>query len=225
MNKLPFLIPVLIILLDPVLSMASERLYVTDSFTINLRTGPSNENKIIRMLSSGQALEVLEAQEKWSRVKAVMKNDIELEGWVLNQYLIDRVPYETQAKTLLTENHKLKESLENLTSQFKSAENDKKDVTAQFIQTQSELTSLNRDYEALKNASSEYLSLKAEYDANLLKIKSTKERLNQLEIENATIKKSQNYMWFAAGAVVLLFGMIIGSILGRQSRKHTSSYF
>lgn len=225
MKKFQLLILVLLICYQAAPSIASERLYVSDSFTITLRTGPSTENKIIRILNSGQALDVLEVQDKWSHVTVVSKNGTGVEGWVLNQYLMDRVPYETQAKALLTENIKLKDDLTNLNSKFSTVEKDNKDTSAEYNQTRSELDSLKKEYESLKNASSEYLSLKAEYDSNLLKIKSDEEKLNELEKENSTIKKSQNRMWFAAGAVVLLFGLIIGSIIGRQSRKRTSSYY
>jgi hypothetical protein len=34
----------------------ADKAYVTDSFEITLRTGPSNENKIIAMLFSGRPL-------------------------------------------------------------------------------------------------------------------------------------------------------------------------
>ena len=106
-----------------------------------------------------------------------------------------------------------------------STEKDKKEISSQYDQTLSELTDLKKAYESLKNGSAEYLSLKAEYDENLLKLNSIQKKLNELEMENAYIKKSQNYLWFGTGALVLLFGLIIGSILGRQSRKRTSSYF
>ena len=224
MKKMEFLIAVLLIFYITAQSMASDRLYVSDTFTITMRTGPSTENKIIRMLSSGQELEILEQEEKWSHVK-VMNSDTELEGWVLNQYLMERVPYEIQAKTLLAENQKLKENLGKINKDQMSTEKDKKEISSQYNQTLSELTSLKKAYESLKNASSEYLSLKAEYDENLSKLNATEKILNEVEIENATIKKSQNYLWFGTGALVLLFGLIIGSILGRQSRKKTSSYY
>ena len=37
--------------------------YVTDSFRISLRRGPTIENKILRFVSSGLPVEVLESQE------------------------------------------------------------------------------------------------------------------------------------------------------------------
>lgn len=220
-----FIFAVLSILYFASQSMASDRLYISDTFTITLRTGPSTENKIIKMLSSGQALEVIEQQEKWSLVKVVQNNDAELEGWVLNQYLMERIPYETQAKALLSENQKLKDKLSLLEKQQTSTEKGKNEVTTQYNQALSELTTLKKEYESLKKGASEYLSLKAEYDETLVKLNTTEKKLNEVEMENAYIKKSQNYLWFGTGALVLLFGLIIGSILGRQSRKRTSSYF
>ena len=225
MKKMEFIIAVLFIFYFAAQSMASDTLYVSDTFTITMRTGPSTENKILRMLSSGQALEILEQQEKWSHVKVLTNNDEELEGWVLSQYLMERVPYEIQAKTLLSENQRLKENLAKLNKDQVSTEKDKKEISSQYNQTLSELTSLKKAYESLKNASSEYLSLKAKYDENLGKLNTVEGKLNEVEIENSTIQKSQNYLWFGTGALVLLFGLIIGSILGRQSRKRTSSYF
>ena len=205
--------------------MASEKKYVSDSFTITMRTGPTTENKILRMLSSGQELEILEAQEKWSHVKTALNNGTELEGWVRNQYLMDRTPYEVQAKALFSENERLKENLSKLNKEQNSTEKDKKDVSAKYNQTMNELTALKKAYESLKSASSEYLTLKAEFDENLLKLNTTKERLSEIELENASIKKSKNYIWFGTGALVLLFGFIIGSLVGRQSKKRSSSYY
>ncbi len=215
---------VISIVLITVNSFAAEKLYVSDSFTITLRTGPSTENKIIKILNSGQELEVLEAQDKWSRVRVTTKNDTALEGWVRNQYLMDRVPFELQVTALSSENRKLKEKLSTMSSSLKSFEKDKQDISGQYKEAHSELVSLKKEYETLKKDSSQYLSLKKEYDKNIININSTKARLKELEIENITIKKSKNYIWFGIGALVLLFGFIIGSIMGRQTKKRSSYY-
>jgi SH3 domain protein len=225
MKKMELIVVILMIFYIASQSAAADKSYVTDTFTITLRTGPSTENKIIRSLSSGQALEVLETQEQWSHVRVVLNSETELDGWVRTQYLMDRTPYELQAKALRSENQRLKESLSKVNRQQASTEKDREDISAEYNNTLSELNSLKNAYESLKNASSEYLALKAEYDDNLSKMKATEDRLNEIEIENATMKKSQSYIWFGTGALVLLFGLVIGSILGRQARKRTSSYY
>ena len=150
MKKLLFVIPVLLTLYFSVQSMASDRLYVSDYFEITLRTGPSSENKILRMLKSGQALDVLETVDNWTRVRTLLNNGTEVEGWVRNQYLMERIPYETQTKNLLTENRKLKEKLSTITSELNTVEKDQKDTSTQYSQTHDELVSLKKDYEALK---------------------------------------------------------------------------
>ena len=58
-------------------SKASQLAYVTDFQKITLRTGPSLENKIIAFLVSGQSLEVIETQDKWSLVKIVEESGVE----------------------------------------------------------------------------------------------------------------------------------------------------
>jgi len=41
---------------------SATKAYVTDTFEITLRTGPSSENRIIAMLFSGHPLDVLNTQ-------------------------------------------------------------------------------------------------------------------------------------------------------------------
>ncbi len=85
--------------------------YVTDSFRISLRRGPSIENKILKFLPSGMPVEILESQEGWSRVQALEPGKRSIKGWVLSRYLITRPPWETQARSLGQENIQLKERL------------------------------------------------------------------------------------------------------------------
>lgn len=49
----------------------AEKAYVTDRFKVTFRSGPSLENKVIRMLPSGQELQVLDTQGDWSHVRVV----------------------------------------------------------------------------------------------------------------------------------------------------------
>ncbi len=85
--------------------------YVTDSFRISLRRGPSIENKILKFLPSGMPVEVLESQEGWNRVQPLESRQRSIKGWVLSRYLITRLPWETQARSLEQENIQLKEKL------------------------------------------------------------------------------------------------------------------
>ena len=55
--------------------------YVSDFFKITLRTGPSNDNKIIAMLPSGEPVDVLESNDDWTHVRLPERREGINEGW------------------------------------------------------------------------------------------------------------------------------------------------
>jgi SH3 domain protein len=84
-------------LLLPAHTSWAGKAYVTEMFRISLRRGPSIENKILRFVSSGLPVEILESQDGWNRVQ-VQEEDGVLEGWVLSRYLVMRRPWKDQAE-------------------------------------------------------------------------------------------------------------------------------
>jgi SH3 domain protein len=206
-------------------SSGSEKAYVTDTLRITLRTGPSIENKIVTFLNSGDSLEVMETQGDWSRVRVLGNDKIKNEGWVLKQYLIYHTPYKSQAETLMYENKELKEKLTPLSENMNKIQKQREELSILYQRSQKELGKLKEDYDSLKEDSSEYLKLKAELTATQSKLRSTETKAENLYIENITLKKSQRNIWFAIGALVLLFGLLIGFIFGRQSKKKKSLYY
>ncbi len=94
--------------------------YVTDSFRISLRRGPSIENKILKFLPSGMPVKVLVSQEGWSHVQPLQSGESEsdIKGWVLSRYLIMRQPWEIQARKLKQENAQLREKLTRIEEEW-----------------------------------------------------------------------------------------------------------
>jgi len=93
--------------------------YVTDSFRITLRRGPSTEHKILRFLSSGDPVEVLKSQGNWSLVHPSTSEKTSVDGWVLSRYLTTRRPWAIQARSLQQENARLKEKLSRTEREYK----------------------------------------------------------------------------------------------------------
>ncbi|MBW1998449.1 MAG: TIGR04211 family SH3 domain-containing protein [Deltaproteobacteria bacterium] len=201
-----------------------ERAYVTDSFRITFRTGPSLENKILAMLVSGQAVEVLESQGEWSRVRLLDK-DGEEEGWVLTRYLTYRVPWEVRARKLEKENMQLKEKLEELNLDLQRTMQRERESSGQLASTVKALTRLKKDYVTLKEGSAGYLKLKASYDQIQSRLEKIQRDFDLLNKEYDRLKDSQRTRWFIAGASVLLCGLIVGLILGKKQKKRRSSYY
>jgi SH3 domain protein len=203
---------------------ASEKVYVTDIQRITLRTGPSRENKIISMLSSGQVLEVLEKQGDWSRVRVVEEGEGKKEGWVLDLYLIDRMPYKLQVSSLMEENNRLKANLSPTKRQLEESTSREKTLSRKLQDAEASLRNLKEELETLKKDSSGYLKLKAEYDRVQSKLNDIAQRNEKLRAENRKLEVSERNKWFGTGALVLLCGLILGLMFGRQQRKKSSYY-
>jgi len=195
--------------------------YVTDSFEITLRTGPSNEHKIIAMLYSGRALEVLGTQGEWSQVKVL---DDGKEGWAMSRYLVTRLPWEVQAKKLQEESVSLNVKLNRLQKEFADESQQRQGLTAELKQETQELEALSKEYLELKKGAEGYLRLKTIHEATERDLKAAQSELSKVTAENENLRSSEQNRWFLSGALVLLCGLLIGGIAGRQQKKRRSLY-
>lgn len=96
----------------------AEKAYVTDWFRISLRRGPGIENKILKFLPSGLPVDVLESQDGWNRVRLLEGEQPALEGWIMSRYLVTRLPWEHQARSLREENARLKEKIARINEEW-----------------------------------------------------------------------------------------------------------
>ena len=195
--------------------------YVIDSFEITLRTGPSNENKIIAMIFSGRPLEVLGTRGDWSQVKVL---DDGKEGWVLSRYLVTRLPWEVQAKKLQEDLVSLNAKFNRVQKEFNDESQQRQGLAAEIKRKTEELEVLSREYLELKKGAEGYLRLKTLYDAAENNMKIAQAELSKVTAENENLRSSQQNMWFLSGALVLLCGLLIGGIVGRQQKKRRSLY-
>jgi SH3 domain protein len=198
--------------------------YVTDSLEITFRTGPSTENKIITFITSGQPLELLESREDWSRVRLIGPELGHMEGWVLSRYLSKQQPWEIQAVSLKKENARLKDELERIKEQWLKADQGEKGVSEELKVNLEDLQRIQSKYETLKNEAAGFLKLKSVYEATSKTLETARETVQNLTKENEALRSSQKNKWFATGALVLLCGLMIGLLMGRQYKKRKKYY-
>lgn len=198
--------------------------YVADVFEVTLRTGPSTSHKIVAMLKSGQAVQVLEEGEGWTRVKVSSGPGAGNEGWLLSRFLMKRAPYEALAQKLQQENAELKEKLATLENHWSTAASREKQLSQELAETSQAIESLRSEYETLKEGASEYLELKAQFEETRAALESAEETVKKLAMENENLRFSQKIKWFVTGAAVLLCGWVIGLIMGRQQKKRRAAY-
>lgn len=199
----------------------AETNYVTDVTQITLRTGPSIQNKIVLMLRSGQPVEILKTQDEWSYVR-LPDRDEQTEGWVLTQYLISRLPWEDKAKRLMTENEQLKDKLASIQKQLTETSTQGREAAKNLKETTLAFSKLEKDYDALKTGSADYLKLRTAYDTMAKTLRDSQQKVSDLTRENDILQVSQGHKWFGMGASVLLIGLLVGLVLGRRQRRSKS---
>ena len=193
----------------------AQTMYVSDILKLTLRTGPSNQNKILAVIESGQMMEVLQLGNEWSKVRLPNGK----EGWVLNRYLSANEPHRiklerleakhknltAQAATLLEENNRLK------------AEN--KRLKSESSGNQSELLKTRKEYEALKSESAEFIAVKTDYERVAGQLSAETAKAKKLEDQLTRMEMNHAIKWFLAGSAVLIVGFLIGFSTKRQRRR------
>lgn len=224
MKRLQIIVLIVLVLCVIGQSSWAAKAYVTDSFEITLRTGPSVQNKILTLIGSGEAVEVLESQEEWTHVRVLGGREDAIEGWVLSRYLETRLPWKTQAESLKKENARLKEKLAQGENKWSKSMDVEQKLSKELGDKMNALNRLKEKYESLKRGSAEYIKVKAAYDVTLSLLETAQGDVQGLTKENESLKSSQRNRWFAMGALVLLCGLMIGVVVGRQQRKRKSIY-
>jgi SH3 domain protein len=203
------------------LAQADKR-YASDQVEVLLRTGPSHQHAIVRMLKSGVALEVLERDK--SKGYSKVRTTAGTEGWVLTRHLMA----EPSARELL----------EKLSDHFSKSE-DKPDNPG----AQANLVKL--EYDALAKRALEFEKDNKRMEGDLAKIKQTaanavrldsenqemrqqivdlNNQLSKLEQENNLLSSQIERDWFYAGALVLFIGLFLGLVIPRIQWRSRSRY-
>lgn len=204
----------LIVLLAAQSAIAS-RAYVTDTFRISLRRGPSIENKILRFLPSTLPVEILETADGWAKVRTIEPEATQITGWVLSRYLIHRLPFEEQTKLLSAENKELKADLSQTQAARTTADSQLETLRISLQKAQKELHSANRNFSRLEKESKGFIALKEEFEAQ------SREQ-ERLRAENILLQKENRHQWLAIGGGLVFGGLFFGFLFGRREKRRKS---
>ena len=206
----------------PSVSSFAATFYVSDTtLEANLRTGTQKENRIIALLRPGEKVELLGEEDGWAEVTLADGRT----GWILRRYLSERPPWRVTAEKLDTENKQLRAQLATIKGGNQDLARKNSELQKQADLQQNELEKVRRNYEELKNSSTNYLNLKMAYE-NLQKgARQNNAKLNELEKAYGKLKTSTGIRWFLSGAGVLLLGYAMGSSVARLRRRRSSDYY
>lgn len=200
-----------ILLCTTAMNLAAETAYITDQGEFNLRSGESTQHKIIRVLQSGDEVDVLSTDKTtgYSRVRIA---DGTL-GYVLTRYL----QQEPAARTQLRE----------MRARLEALQQEPDELAARLSRIEQEHSALTQDYEAISAHNIELSEALAEFEhnsANIVRINEERNQLQteianitrivaELEQENLDLRSGDDRRWFLTGAGVAGGGLLLGLIL------------
>ncbi|HSG96920.1 MAG TPA: TIGR04211 family SH3 domain-containing protein [Woeseiaceae bacterium] len=210
---------VLLLCASPALAQSA---WVSDEFEITLRTGPSTSNNILLMVGSGTQLEVVErdAEAGYTLVRTAGGT----EGWVLSRYLMSEPSAREQLETLTRQ-------LTNANSQGSSLNSQLTAIRAEYDTANRRIRDLEREKAAveeelaeIKRTAANVLSINEQNKSLMDELTAAQIRADTLEQENRALASQTTRYWFMAGALVLLFGILLGIWLPRIRWQRRSRY-
>jgi len=196
----------------------AETVWISDEFTVPLRSGPSNENRIVhRGLPSGTELQVLgvDAAAGYTHVRT----SGDLDGWISSQYLtkepiarIQLVSANNKIQALDKQLAQRNESLSELRTTSSQAASNGDRLTAQVAQLEAELAELKR-------VSADAIG---EHSRNQ-ELASLNERL-RAEVEDLTeesqrLEDNTEQRWLFTGGALVIGGLLAGVAIKARPRR------
>jgi SH3 domain protein len=197
--------------------LAETKYYINDSMKITMRTGPATDRKIIALLSVGQGVEILKAENEWTQVRLLNGK----EGWVISRFLTDQTPDSIRLEALRKNHSTLQTKAASLMEENKALKAENKKFGIDLNTSESKQRGLSKSYETLKRESKKFLDLQAKYKESTSKLAVETQKAEKYEDDLTKLLWNKNIKWFLSGAGVLILGFIIGFSTKRQ-RRHSS---
>ncbi len=196
--------------------------YITDKLEVTMRSGESNQHKILRMLSSGTALELIQTNTEsgYSQVRTADGT----QGWVITRYLEQQRSARDRLATAEKQLARLKAENKTLNRQLAELSKQNQTLSATASQLSAANEKQSKEFARVKNISANALALDSE-NATLREQTRQLERAHQaLQLENDSLRDRSDRDWFIVGSGVILLGMIIGLIIPKIRWRKKSDW-
>lgn len=205
----------------PAVAQEGDR-WVSDSFEVMLRSGKGNRQSIVRMLSSGSRVELLELdkEEGYARVRTPGG----AEGWVLSRYLLSAPPARVRLpnveKELATSQGKRKE----LQQQLGKMRKERDQLQRQVAELERSGSTLQTQLSDVRRLSSNVIQVDQDNQQLRERLAAAEQTVTELQRENDDLEGRAAREWFVVGAGVIIVGIILGLILPRIRGRRKSSW-
>ena len=213
---------VLLMLFSPLGQAQDNQRWVSDEFEVTMRKGKSTRQSIVRMLSSGTRIELLDTDRDAGY--SLVRTRSGVERWVLSRYLLKNPPARV---TLPDVEARLKQSdsrRQELEQEVRSLREERSELQRQTKQLESSGQAQQKDLDDIRRLSSSTIQVDSQNKALRQRLLENDRIVNELETENRRLSGRSSREWFVVGAGVVVFGVLLGLILPRIRWRRKSSW-
>ena len=200
----------------------AETLYISDRLEVPMRSGTTNQHRILRMLASGTQVTVLQVDKEAGYTKVQTTDG--REGWVLSRYLM-KIP---AARDRLAAAEKQLADIEIRSRQgateLTETQTQKGELEKELASLKDENRKIGQQLAEIQRTASSALAIDAENKELKSRLMGMERGQQALQQENEALKDRTARDWFMVGAGVVLLGIIVGLILPKIRFRKRSSW-
>jgi len=193
--------------------------HVKPTSEVPLRRGQGTDYKIDAVITDGTEVALLEVDGDWARIEL----DSGKEGWILKRYLSDEIPLRNQVVELVQNKVELEQKLIETETHLTELMQVNSQTEQDLIVCVDESDTVKRDYQRLQQDTADVVQTKKKLIDTEKQLTELSNHLGVLQMENEVLKNNSSLIWFLTGSGVLLFGLFIGVVVGKKSKKRYSS--
>ncbi len=201
-------------------AQASTR-YITDEFEVTMRSGTSTANSIVRMLRSGEAVNVLE--DDLASKYSLVETEDGRKGYVLSRFLMEQ-PAARQSLQELEQRYASQQSrLEEQLAEVSRLNEALQQAQSDNAELKNALRASEQELETVRSAAQDTLNILEQNKQLQTVVAQLQQEKSQLSDENAALRDTTQIDWFVRGGAVSLIAFLIGIVVTRiRWRKQDS---
>jgi SH3 domain protein len=209
------------VLLQPAVAQGADR-WVTDDFEVTMRTGKSNRQSIVRMLSSGSKVELIELDQEAGY--ALVRTSGGAEGWVLSRYLLAEPPARIRLPAIEKQLERSQASRNEMQQQLREVSEERNQLRRRVSDLESAGEDLDRQLKDVRRLSANVIEVDEQNKQLRERLAAAEQTVTDLQRENEKLSGRAAREWFVVGAGVVVFGMVLGLVLPRIRWRRKSSW-
>lgn len=198
-------------------SVSAQSAWITDQLEVPIRSGESNQYRILRFLDSGTQIEVISRNTStgYSLIRDAQGRD----GYVLTRYLEREPTASKRLETMQSELDQIRDDVANGTARIAQLRQQLATATGERNAARNALAATEAELSEIKRVSGDTLAI-FEANKNLrAQLEILEDEAALLRSENITLADDRDKMFMLIGAGLTLLGLVLGLILPNLRRR------